>query len=168
MYLEHTASLLTHWSIFKTLRSNKIENPFTLAYNTLFWDVLFVNGIIKVLLRNSLSALQRFHQGYEEETAEEAEIPVWTVYCQEKNRFWKLWPFWWVQEKRIMYFQDSSWVECSGPFVFINKTGTSFLEDVAFQLGFNIFKNHDLLERINHFWKRFQYNSGLYILPKGL
>ena len=42
----------------------------------LFWDVLFVNGIIKVLLRNSLSALQRFHQGYEEETAEEAEIPV--------------------------------------------------------------------------------------------
>ena len=67
-----------------------------------------------------------------------------------------------------MYFQDSSWVECSGPFVFINKTGTSFLEDEAFQLGFNIFKNHDLLERINHSWKRFQYNSGLYILPEGL
>lgn len=75
------------------------------------WKQLFLKCVtilkclIKVLLRNSLSALQRFHQGYEEETAEEAEIPTWTVYCQEKNRFWKLRPFWWVQEKRIMLSQ---------------------------------------------------------------
>lgn len=72
------------------------------------------------------------------------------------------------RKKRIKYFQDKSWGKCSGPFLFINKTWASSLENVAFQLEFNKFKNDDWLERINHIWKRFECSSVLYILPEGL
>lgn len=155
MSLEHITSLLTHLSIFKILKSNKIENQSTLAYNTLIWTVLIVSGIIKIFLRSSLSALQCFQWGYEGETPEKAGIPKWTVYCKEKNRLPVLLLFGWVQDKRIMCSPDSSPGRMFWAFLIIDKTCASSLENVAFLLEFNIFKNYDLLERINHIWKRF-------------
>lgn len=45
-----------------------------------------------------------------------------------------------------MYSKDSSWGECSGPFYLSIKLVHHALENVAFQLEFNIFKNCELLE----------------------
>lgn len=45
-----------------------------------------------------------------------------------------------------MSSKDGSWGECSGPFYLSIKLVHHSLENVAFLLEFNIFKNRELLE----------------------